>query len=116
VETAQSGMVRSEIAAYVLRSRMHLLQGEIPAARSMAQDALRLLDRVGDMPALRSEEVRYHAACALRADGAASEAEDLLARARTEVMRKAGHIDEPGARDRYLREVPLNRKILGDQP
>ena len=116
VETEQTGMVRSRIAALVLRSRIHRAQGETAAARVTALEALRILDEVGDMPALRSEEVLHHVACALEADGGDSRVPGLIERARSEVARKAAHIDDVPAREIFLREVPLNRMILAERP
>lgn len=112
VETDETGMVRSQIAALVLRSRAHLLMGESAVALDMAREALRTLDEVGDMPALRTEEVLFAAATALRAAGSEGEAEELLGRARSEVTRKAGLIDDVDLRRRFLGHVPLNRRIL----
>ncbi|MCX5375378.1 AAA family ATPase [Streptomyces sp. NBC_00091] len=111
-ETRRSGMVRSEIAAYCLRSRILMRQGDAAAAGEQARAALRLLDEVGDMPALRTEEVLYHCASALAAQGAEGEARGLLDRARREVLRKAGLIADAEVRERFLAGVPLNRALL----
>ncbi|MFI6154030.1 AAA family ATPase [Kitasatospora sp. NPDC051170] len=115
VETESTGMVRSQIAALALRSRTHLLMGEPAAAGELAREALSTLDRVGDMPALRTEEVLHDAAAALRAAGSEGEARELLDRARSEVTRKAELIDDGDLRRRFLEEVPLNRRILGTE-
>lgn len=111
VETEQTGMIRSQIAALVLRSRIHLQLGRIAPARATALEALRLLDQVGDMPALRTEEVLHHAARALHAAGDVSRAQELAERARAVVTSKAGHIDDAQERAGYLLDVPLNRMI-----
>lgn len=115
-ETVRSGMHRSRIAALSLRGRVALRRGDAGTAAVRAREALVLLERYGDMPALRSEEVLYDAACALEAVGEQSEAADLLERARGEVARKAASIEEPERRQRFLHEVPLNRWITGTQP
>lgn len=114
VETRRTGMVRSEIAALSLRSRIRLQQGDTEAATRYAREALSILGEIGDMPALRTEEVLFHAARALGRNGAAEDARSLLERARTEVSRKAGHIDDADQRRRFLAER-LNRRILSDQ-
>ncbi|MCX4748102.1 AAA family ATPase [Kitasatospora sp. NBC_01287] len=114
VETGQTGMVRSQIAALTLRSRTHLLLGDHIAARALAEEALRILDEVGDMPALRTEEVLFHAARAMHATGDEPTAQELLERARTAIIRKADHIDDVEQRRDFLQEVPLNRWILED--
>lgn len=109
-ETQETGMIRSEIAAYSLRSRICGALGEAQAAQENARTAVRILTEIGDMPALLSEEVYYHAAVALRA-GAHDEARDLLERARNEVSRKAATIQDDSLRDQYLTGVPLNAAI-----
>lgn len=111
-ETSRTGMVRSEIGAYSLRGRIRLRQGDVAAAVSHARRAVGILEEVGDMPALRTEEVYFHASRALRAGGASEDAGRLLERARAEVSRKAGLIDDPQQRERFLRAVVLNRDII----
>lgn len=111
VETRRSGMVRSEIAAQSLSSRILLRQGDPTAAEDRAREALRILDEVGDMPALRTEEVLYHSAAVLHTRGAQEEARRLLDRARGEVARKADLMTDDALRRRFLTEVPLNRAI-----
>ncbi|MFJ8845955.1 AAA family ATPase [Streptomyces cyaneofuscatus] len=113
LETRRSGMVRSEIAALSLRSRILLEQGDLEEAEVCARDALRVLDEVGDMPALRTEEVLHQAAVVLGASGNHAEARALLARARAEIMRKAEGITDDRLREGFLQNVPLNRAILG---
>lgn len=112
VETRHSGMVRSEIAALSLRSRVLLAQGELDEAEVSAREALRLLNEVGDMPALRTEEVLYQGAVVLRETGNHTEALALLARARAEITRKAEGIADGSLREGFLRNVPLNRNVL----
>ncbi|WP_244290974.1 AAA family ATPase [Streptomyces virginiae] len=110
-ETRHSGMVRSQIAAHSLQSRALLRWGDTARAASAAREALRLLDGVGDMPALRTEEVLYHSAVVLATNGARQEARELLERARAVVGEKAGHLHDDTARRRFLTSVPLNRAI-----
>ncbi|MBA0050418.1 ATP-binding protein [Streptomyces sp. AJS327] len=112
-EVRSTGMARSGIAAHTLRARALLRGGHPAAAAWQAREALRILDEKGDMPALRTEEVLYHAALALDAGGAPEDARALLARARAEVERKAGHLADPARRERFRTAVPLNRLILG---
>jgi tetratricopeptide (TPR) repeat protein len=110
-DTRASGMVRSEIAGHVLRSRLRLRQGETHLAAQDAERALELLAQHGDMPAMRTEEVLFHAAWALHAfDGRVRT--DLLERARTEVLHKADSLNDAVLRRRFLEDVPLNRAVL----
>ncbi|MEV0472710.1 ATP-binding protein, partial [Streptomyces prunicolor] len=112
VETRRSGMIRSEIAAHSLRSRVLLRQGDTAGALDQARQAVRILDEVGDMPALRTEEVLYRSAVVQAAGGVRTEALALLDRARREVARKADMITDDSLRDRFLTQVPLNSAIL----
>ncbi|MFE3518382.1 AAA family ATPase [Streptomyces sp. NPDC059166] len=115
VDTRRSGMVRSEIAGYILRSRIHTRQERTDLAARDARQALALLAEHGDLPALRTEEVLYRAADAVARAGDTEEAGLLLGRAREVVRRKAGSIGDPVLRARFLDAVPLNRCLLGDQ-
>ncbi|WP_435175635.1 AAA family ATPase [Actinacidiphila sp. bgisy145] len=112
-ETAHSGMIRSTIAAHSLRSRTFLRKGDTVAAVAEAEEALRILDEVGPMPALRTEEVLYHAGVAMRRGGRAAQADGLLDRAREEVARKRALITDPAMRESFGAER-LNRVILGE--
>lgn len=111
-ETRDTGMVRSEIAAYGLRSRIRLAAGDTDLAARDARQALALLAEHGDMPALRTEEVLHDAARALLASGSRAQAEGLLSRARDEVLRKADTIEDPALRNHFRSAVPLNRALL----
>ncbi|MBC9719422.1 AAA family ATPase [Streptomyces sp. TRM66268-LWL] len=111
-ETEQSGMARSRIAAYTLRSRIRRAQDDPTGAADDARAALAILDERGPMPALRTEEVLHDAACALAAAGEDAQTGLLLERARAEVRRKADSIGDPSQRQRFLTDVPLNRALL----
>ncbi|MCD0452342.1 AAA family ATPase [Actinocorallia sp. API 0066] len=114
-ETGRTNMVRSRIAALILRARVQLRRGDPVLALDHAEEAVRVLDEHGDLPALRTEEVLFHAAEAAHhaADAAAP---GLLERARTELARKIGNLVDPDLRTAFCRRVPLNRRILGDDP
>ncbi|RFU88286.1 ATP-binding protein [Streptomyces triticagri] len=112
VETERTGMDRSRIAAYCLRSRLRSHAGDIDDAAADARMALSVLEERGDMPALRTEEVLHDAARALHAAGAPHEAQTLWDRARTEIHRKADSMAAPDDRARFLNGVPLNRTLL----
>ncbi|WP_250306343.1 AAA family ATPase [Streptomyces sp. A 4/2] len=115
VETRSTGMVRSEIAALCLSGQVRLRQNDLNAAVERARESVHLLRQTGDMPALCSEEVLFHAARALHIAGAGTEAQDLLRQARAKVTRKADSIDDVVLRRGFLDAVPLNRTImLGD--
>ncbi|MFF0741541.1 AAA family ATPase [Streptomyces sp. NPDC004111] len=111
-ETRDTGMVRSEIAGLSLLGRIGLRQGALTQAVEHARQAVQLLDRTGDMPALRTEEVHYRAAQVLHAARMGQEADGLLGRARAEVARKAASLDDVDMRRAFLDGVPLNRAIV----
>lgn len=117
-ETQRTGMVRSQVAAHSLKSRTQLALGSPTAATASARQALALLDQFGHLPALRTEDVLYHAAIALHRSDHHTEAQALIERAKTEVMTKANLIPDPQTRTRYLTAVPINRLILhpADEP
>ncbi|WAL72865.1 AAA family ATPase [Kitasatospora sp. YST-16] len=115
-ETEHTGMVRSRIAALVLRSRAELADGHREAALALADEALTILDEVGAMPALRTEEVLFHAARAFAAAGRRERAAELSGRAADEVERKSASIEDPALRERFLTEVPLNQEIRAAAP
>ncbi|MEZ0065992.1 tetratricopeptide (TPR) repeat protein [Streptacidiphilus sp. MAP12-20] len=117
LETQETDMVRSEIAAQLLRSRVATVSGNTADAVRHAESALTRLAEVGAMPALRTEEVYFYAAHAFHAAGRATEADALLQRSRTEVQRKAASLDDtPDLRRSFLTAEPLNARILGSHP
>ncbi|MEU9173969.1 tetratricopeptide repeat protein [Streptomyces sp. NPDC048420] len=59
VETETTKMDRSRIAAFCLRSRLRLAEGDVRNAADDAREAYELLEERGAMPALRTEEVLY---------------------------------------------------------
>ncbi|RRR97508.1 AAA family ATPase [Glycomyces terrestris] len=110
-ETRKSGMVRSEIAAHLLLARIALARNETEQAVKCALDSLRLLNEKGPQPALRSEEVYYHAAVILSAGEQHEEAATLLERARAELARKAASIEGADLRRRFEAAPGLNTWI-----
>lgn len=118
-ETRRTGMIRSEIAALSLISRIRHLRGETEAAAALARDALDILRRVGDLPALRTEEVLHHAAEVLETVGHSQETVMWLrADVQDRVQRIAGSITDGAQRARYLQHSPLNQNSpnLGERP
>lgn len=113
-ETERSGMIRSKIAAHSLRSRIFLRKGDIVTAATEAEKALHILDDVGPMPALRTEEILYYGGLVLERVGRTLEAASLFDRAREEITRKLELITDPAMRESFSRE-PLNRSILEGQ-
>lgn len=115
-ETLSSGMTRSRIAALILLARIHVRCGRSTQGAHCARRALGVLEEVGDMPALRTEEVYFHAASVLWLDGDEQEARELLDRAREAVAAKAARLRDAGLRRGFERDVPLNRWISAGLP
>jgi tetratricopeptide (TPR) repeat protein len=115
-ETEESGMTRSRIAALCLSARVHLRMGRSTQAADFARKAVAVLDQVGDMPALRTEEILYHAASVLWADGDTAEASALIDRASAAFERKAERIEDDSLRRAFTEDVPLNRWIRDGLP
>ncbi|MEU9867951.1 MULTISPECIES: hypothetical protein [Actinomadura] len=115
VETQRNGMIRSKIAAHSLRGRIALRQNDVTTAQEQTREAVRILEEVGDMPALRTEDVLYHAAVAMAAGDEQEEALALLGKARREIARKAELIADSALRSSFLAQVPLNRSILAGE-
>ena len=111
-ETRRTGMVRSEIAALSIRERIAFRRGDIREAALCGNEAIALLGRYGDLPALRTEEVLLHHALTLQAAGDFATAGQLLERAVGEMHRKAGSIDDPAVQQRFLVDVPVNAAIV----
>ncbi|MCG5219474.1 AAA family ATPase [Streptosporangium sp. KLBMP 9127] len=107
-ETRRTGMIRSEIAALSLSSRIRHLRGETEAAATLARETLGILQQVGDLPALRTEEVLHHAAEVLEAVGDHEAASRLRTDAQGRVRRIADTLKDSAQRGRYLQEALLN--------
>lgn len=102
--------------ALLLLARIHTRCGRSAQGAHVAMEAVRILEEVGDMPALRTEEVYFHAASALWLDGDEPQARRLLRRARGVVAAKAGRIGDAALRRGFERDVPLNRWIAAGLP
>lgn len=111
-EIQVSGFHRSAIAALSIRSRLALMQDQIEAALDDSTQAVTYLERIGTMPALRTEEVLYYHYCVLQRAGRAIEALDYLKRAHTVLQKKAETISNQEYRRSFLERVPVSRAIL----
>ncbi|MEU7833668.1 AAA family ATPase [Nonomuraea sp. NPDC049129] len=108
-ETRRTGMIRSEIAALSLASRIRHLRSETEAAAVLARDALDILRWTGDLPALRTEEVLHHAAVVLEAVGDNQETVMWLrADVQKRVQRIADSLTDSAQRSRYLQQALLS--------
>jgi tetratricopeptide (TPR) repeat protein len=109
-ETRQTGMIRSEVGALAIRSQIARRRGDNQAAMAFADQAVAIIDRHGDLPALRTEEVLLHAGLAHQAVGDDQVAIELISRARREVDRKLESLPAD-LRAAFLEDVPVNMAI-----
>ena len=110
-ESRSSELTRSEVAALSLLARLHLMRGDFQEALLASQEAVGILDRVGAMPALRTEEVLYRHAVILDAAGDSKRASAVIRRAWQEIERKSASIPNREDRYRFREKVTLNRQV-----
>jgi predicted ATPase len=110
-ETKVTGFHRSAIAALSLLSRLELQQGLIESALDYSTQAINYLQRVGIMPALRTEEVLFDHYQTLQAVGREQEAIHYLKQADDIVLHKSETIQDIGHRRAFLERVPISRNI-----
>jgi hypothetical protein len=109
-ETDRTGQTRSAIIAHALTAAIGTRRGSHIDAAHHAREAVRMLEVLGDLPAMRTEEILWRCAVGLEATDSAT-AGLLQARARAVVERKAASLADPERRERYL-ALPLNRDLL----
>jgi hypothetical protein len=110
-ETSRSGFLRSTIAALSLLGKLSLLQDQVDLAVQHIGRAVQELDRVGTMPALRTEEILLTSFEILTAAGRQQEADAHLERADQLLQQKARSIADPARRALFLERVPTSRAI-----
>lgn len=110
-ETHSSRFHRSAIQALSLHALMALYQGKPELARERSSEAINYLERMGSLPALRSEEIFWNHAVILSTNNRKAEADSFVKRAYQIVQAKAETIGAPELRRIYLERVLLNRKI-----
>ncbi|MFI6273132.1 hypothetical protein [Micromonospora zamorensis] len=111
-ETQRTGMRRSEIVTLSLLGQWHLSRGDGQQALRFSARATEHLREAGwRLAAVVAEEIFYRHAAVQRALGHDGEANESLHLARALVLKKAATLDGR-LRDRFLRDVPINRSIL----
>jgi tetratricopeptide (TPR) repeat protein len=110
-ETHSSRFHRSAIQALSLHALLALYQGKPELARERSSEAVDYLERMGSLPALRSEEIFWNHASILSANNRKAEADAFVKRAYQIVQAKAESIAAPEMRRLFLERVLLNRKI-----
>ncbi|WP_435204985.1 ATP-binding protein [Micromonospora sp. bgisy143] len=113
-ETQRTGMRRSEIVTLSLLGQWHLSRGDSQRALQFSERATEHLRDAGwRLAAVVAEEILYRHAAVQRALGHDGDADDSLRLARSLVLEKAATLDGR-LRDRFLRDVPINRSILAE--
>jgi tetratricopeptide (TPR) repeat protein len=110
-ESRAAGIHRSAVQAASLLGLLMLRRATPDDALVHSQQAVDELERLGDMPAVRTEEILFNHHQVLRAAGKPAEAAAYLDRARRLVQRKAGDLKKPELKTSFLENVPLNRGI-----
>lgn len=110
LEVARTAGLRHGVAlAHSLRGRAFLTQGQCAEAEQASAQAVQLLeDGAGEG---FEEQIYFHHAKILEANGRLAEANRYLKKARAELEAKAARITDAELRRCFLEEVPVNREI-----
>jgi tetratricopeptide (TPR) repeat protein len=111
-ESRTAALHRSAALALSLLALLRRKQGRLGAAATHSTEAIEYLERHGDMPALRTEEILFSHHLVLRSLGREDEAVKFLARSRSVLQRKARRLQNRRFRTSFLRAVPLSRNII----
>jgi tetratricopeptide (TPR) repeat protein len=111
VSTA-AGLRPSAARASSLLGVVMVRRGRTSEALSYSQRAVEAVAEVGDMPAVRTEELHFNHFLVLSALGHHEEAASSLAAACAVVDRKRALLDNPGYRQAFAERVPPIRRIL----
>ncbi|MCG5435239.1 hypothetical protein [Micromonospora foliorum] len=111
-DARRTGFLRSELNALILHAQVRLELGDLPGAVTLAEQAAIRLEKVGALPALRSEEVHLVHHDVLRRAGRDADAQRALARARDILLAKAETMADPEHRRAFLTRVPVSAAIL----
>lgn len=111
-ETSASSFYRSTVAALSLSALTALAQGKFDAAIGFSTRAVKVLQDMGDLPALRTEEVMYNHYLVLSKAGRSQEAQPYLEQAHKMLQKKADSLTDAGLRKSFLERPSLSRKII----
>lgn len=110
-ETQQSKFHRSLVAALSLRGIAALAQQQLDVALDYSTQAVAYLQRMGTLPALRTEEVLFNHYQILMSNGKSEEAQIYLAQAYEVLVQKAKSIRNPAYYKSFMEQVNLSREI-----
>ena len=111
-ETKASGFHRSAVAALSMRSLIALVQNQIDTAVDYSTQAVTYLQKLGTLPALRTEEVLFNHYRVMKAAGREQEGRPYLEQAYAVLQKKVESIKEDNYRKSFLERVPLSRAIV----
>jgi predicted ATPase len=111
-EAKDSGYLRSSIAALSLRSLVALQKNQIDDAIQYSTRAIHFLQELGNLPALRKEEILFNHYYVLSEAGKAEEARPFLEQAHEVLQQKAQSIQEDNDRQSFLERVLISRAII----
>lgn len=106
-----AGLIPTATQASSLMSQVLLRRGLAQGAYVHSVRAVTEVDRLGDLPAVRTEEVLYHHWLVLGKLGRLDEAAVTIDRAWQTVQRKLDLMARPENRVAFLEKVPLNQLI-----
>jgi tetratricopeptide (TPR) repeat protein len=109
--SSAAGLTRSAAQAASLLGQLHLRRNALDEASDLSTLAVAHLDRLGDMPAVRTEEILFNHALILDRLGRHEEASASLDRAWEVVQQKLAGMQAPENRSAFLERVPLTRAI-----
>ncbi|MGD8697816.1 MAG: adenylate/guanylate cyclase domain-containing protein [Gemmatimonadales bacterium] len=107
----QASLAHVDILALVREAELSLAAGDKESAEQASAEAFHKLSMRGKIEG-PEEAVLHTRALVLEALGRHAEAVDLYEQARATVRGKAEKIEDPQWRQRFLRDIPLNRAIM----
>jgi tetratricopeptide (TPR) repeat protein len=110
--SSRSGLQRSATEAASLLGLLLLRRGQLAEADAVSAQAVDEIERRGDMPAVRTEEIYYNRWKVLEGLGRHDEARGSLDRAWEVMQRKLDLMSNPDNRTAFLERVPLNLAII----
>jgi hypothetical protein len=111
-ESIAAGYHRSAVAGLSLRALLALTNDHLENAVDYSSRAVTLLQKMGTLPALRSEEIYFNHYQVLKAAGHDGEAGQCLDQAYATLQKKAASIKADAYRKSFLERVPLSRSII----
>jgi len=110
-DTRSTQMHRSIVQSLTLYSKLEIRRGNSEKGLALSQQAVDYIERMGDLPALRSEEVFFNHYLALSASNLTELARQYLRKALEKVTHKASSVNLPKHLESFWVRVELNAEI-----